>query len=640
MAAGSVVVELLAKTGSFVSDIDRAAKNAEKSIKDMRKRITESFAGNLLNDVFQNLTATLAKLPGQILDGIDALNDVADATGASIENISALEDVAVRTGASLDTVSSTLVKFNNVLKEADGKNGASLALEQIGLNAEELKRIDPAEALRQTAVALSQFADDGNKARIIQELFGKSVKEAAPFLKDLAEQGQLNAKVTAEQAAEAERFNKSLFDLQKNVIDIARDISGPLVKSLNEVIQLFKDGRAAGKSFLDIGLDNYAKNVREFYGMKQPSQGGATGSWGEPVPDPPKPSLRAPALPGANSTDEVKALAKAEADRQKALDDGAKRTQQNFASYLDNLKRQQEQLQELTALEKLNADVKAGKLADLSATQIKVLAGEAKQLDAMKAQEEANKAALDLTNKIIEANQKLSEEGAAVFDKTRTPLELYLKELERLNGLLTGGKITQDTFTRATQQAGDAFVQAGEKIDETGKKVSTFADEAARNIQDALGDTLEDALSGNFDSIGDMWLKLLQKMAAQALAAQLNEALFSNSGSSSSGGTNWLSSLFSAWSGSANGSHANGLDYVPFDGYKAILHKGERVVTAADNRQFDSAGGGMGATFDFSGTTYNVGSNVSLSDVRAAVEQGRQQTKAEIARSRKQEYAR
>jgi hypothetical protein len=30
-----------------------------------------------------------------------------------------------------------------------------------------------------------------------------------------------------------------------------------------------------------------------------------------------------------------------------------------------------------------------------------------------------------------------------------------------------------------------------------------------------------------------------------------------------------------------NGSHANGLDYVPFDGYRAELHKGEMVVTAA-----------------------------------------------------------
>lgn len=37
-----------------------------------------------------------------------------------------------------------------------------------------------------------------------------------------------------------------------------------------------------------------------------------------------------------------------------------------------------------------------------------------------------------------------------------------------------------------------------------------------------------------------------------------------------------------------NGSHANGLPYVPFDGYRAELHKGERVLTAQQNRNLDS----------------------------------------------------
>src|SRR5207344_1814111 len=104
----------------------------------------------------------------------------------------------------------------------DGTDTISLALKQIGLDAKALKEIDPAEALRQTARALATFADDGNKARLVQELFGKSIREAGPFLKDLAEQGQLNATVTTEQAKAAETLNKQFFALQTATSDAAR----------------------------------------------------------------------------------------------------------------------------------------------------------------------------------------------------------------------------------------------------------------------------------------------------------------------------------------------------------------------------------------------------------------------------------
>lgn len=48
---------------------------------------------------------------------------------------------------------------------------------------------------------------------------------------------------------------------------------------------------------------------------------------------------------------------------------------------------------------------------------------------------------------------------------------------------------------------------------------------------------------------------------------------------------------------STNGSHAGGLSYVPFDGYIAELHKGERVLTASEAKDYNngekSIGGGV-----------------------------------------------
>ena len=32
--------------------------------------------------------------------------------------------------------------------------------------------------------------------------------------------------------------------------------------------------------------------------------------------------------------------------------------------------------------------------------------------------------------------------------------------------------------------------------------------------------------------------------------------------------------------------HANGLPWVPYDGYLSVLHRGERVLTASENRHY------------------------------------------------------
>jgi hypothetical protein len=215
----------------------------------------------------------LVAMAKSVIDGVDALNDLKDATGSSIENISALEDVALRTGTSLDTVGISLVKFNQVLNDTDPDGKVAQALAAIGLSAKDLKQQDPAEALRQTAVALAGFADDGNKARLTQLLFGESLRELAPFLKDLSEQSQLNAKVTTEQTQAAEDFNKQLFELKKNSIDVSRALVGPLVEGINETIAAFRNGEIAGKGYLSIFLDRYWENIDKFYGKANDQQG-------------------------------------------------------------------------------------------------------------------------------------------------------------------------------------------------------------------------------------------------------------------------------------------------------------------------------------------------------------------------------
>lgn len=201
-----------------------------------------------------------------IVDGLDALNDLRDATGASIENISALEDVARRTGAGFDVVSTSLIKLNQGLNAAKPGSDTENAIKAIGLSVKDLKALDPAEAFRKVAVGLSGFADDANKARLVQELFGKSLKEVAPFLNDLAASGQLNATVTAKQAEEAEKFNKQLANLQKNITDVGRAFVGDLLPGLNAGIERFILARKYAGGLLETlalyGRLDYGKSIQ------------------------------------------------------------------------------------------------------------------------------------------------------------------------------------------------------------------------------------------------------------------------------------------------------------------------------------------------------------------------------------------
>lgn len=61
---------------------------------------------------------------------------------------------------------------------------------------------------------------------------------------------------------------------------------------------------------------------------------------------------------------------------------------------------------------------------------------------------------------------------------------------------------------------------------------------------------------------------------------------------------------------------AIGLDRVPYDGYAALLHEGERVLTAREVREADRGGGG-GKSFviHVTGNTFQTGQGGGVGDI-------------------------
>jgi len=519
-----------------------------------------------------------------VIDGIDKLNDIADATGASIENISALEDVAARTGTTMDTVTTALIKLNQTLNAADPGTAQAQALQAIGLSAEDLKRLDPADALVAISKAMANYADDGNKARLMQEIFGKSLKEVAPLLKDLADNGKLVATVTTEQAKQAEAFNNQLAALEKNAVDAARALSGPLISGLNTAIEKMKEAAAISRDPIE-----FAFNLGRGAAGNMPQRIEPEGSWspfagagrGSVNPAYAKPSV---SIPGAPPKTAATAAAKdpyAEARR-----------------YIDGLQRQIEKTQELTAVQQLGYDILAGRTGKMTAAQQQEALNLALKLDTTHAQIEAEK---ELTR--ISAERTKAEEAALeAFDKAQqadyerltgnTPTmraAAQQEDLQKLQDMLARGAIDEKIYTEAVIER---FDLAGQKIKETKTLSEELGMTFSSAFEDAIvsGKSLSDVLVGLEQDIMRLVTRdLVTKPLAGAITGMIAGGF---------GGSDFTSLLMSGGSFDGGGytgagARSGGLD--GRGGFMAMLHPQETVV---DHTRGQSAGASVNVTIN------------------------------------------
>lgn len=198
------------------------------------------------------------------------------------------------------------------------------------------------------------------------------------------------------------------------------------------------------------------------------------------------------------------------------------------------------------------------------------------------------------------------------------PMRGFLREIEQVEQALSRGLISPEQAEAIKKRMADALQPVSE--------ADAWAVQAAKNIQDALGENLYQMLDGNFENIGKSFGNMLKRMAAEAMAAQLGRTLFGdvaktgNVGGWLGEGLKWVGGLFGV------PSHADGLDYVPYDGYIAKLHKGERVQTAAEAR------GDRGKQIIVQ-QSISFGGNVDRAQMAAYAKQIEQQTIASVRRA-------
>jgi hypothetical protein len=304
--------------------------------------------------------------------------------------------------------------------------------------------------------------------------------------------------------------------------------------------------------------------------------------------------------------------------------------------------------QQVTAL---NDQATAAGLTDQQAFALSVTQGElSKQIALAGGDTDA------LTRSLLEARQALEDmnaevakqsERADIFEATRTDAEKYASTLEHLQELFKGTS-DQETYGRAVGDTAIQYITAGsaaeeyrlrveelqaqlsqglltqtgyeaalarveETFAEAGRKAGeAFLDQAKRNTQDIVASFLEDPFSHGIKGLEQDFADMFRRIAAQAVAADLANALFNgfdawiskaqsalSSLTSGSGSGGWLSaagSFLSALFGGGSASSTSGLDpslasilglseggYTG-DGAKlqpaGVVHKGEWVTPA------------------------------------------------------------
>lgn len=195
-----------------------------------------------LNQALFNLAKTTADYRGQLFD-------LSQQTDVSVETLNALEIGVSKIGGSLSSVTQSLVIFQGHLDEAQDSESKSAELfDRLGIS------IDNTEtALRDAFRVLAAMPPGFDRVNTAAELFGKRggkqflaiIKETNGNLDSAVDKLGALARVTEEEARQADEFNDTLRDLTILTRGLGSEAIPPVLAALQDLRAMLKDNSGA-----------------------------------------------------------------------------------------------------------------------------------------------------------------------------------------------------------------------------------------------------------------------------------------------------------------------------------------------------------------------------------------------------------
>ncbi len=514
---GSLLIDMRADVARLAQDMAKAQNTVEGAMKNVQRSAAAAVTALGLIGVGVSV-AGMANVVKGAVGAMAALDDMAARAGTTVEKMSALVDVAKIGGHDLGTMEGAMIRLTKALAESEDKTkGAGKAIATLGLNAEELRKMDTADAMLAVAKALAQYENGAGKTALMLDLLGKSGAAAIPFFEDLAEAGELVTKVTKAQAEEAERLEKDFGRIKVATDDLVRTLTVPLVSALSEVIKNFKAARDAG------------------FGFWQAASGVGVRGLGESIGD-------AKANAGQRIQEVKKEIEGLEADRDRQLKFGAG---DSAASVQVAITAAQQRLKYYKALQLMAAEDQwagTGHLdaRDLAAQQKNSLTGYQSGTTPTKAgRATANKVALMLPGANnpgealalmeMERQQKATAAESDAIEKLRQkyiemadPLQRYRVQLDEINMLREKGVLTADQALQAEWEVNEAMDKTIDKLSEvkdagkdTFAELKSAIESWGNKAADVFADFVVDG-KGSFSDLINSMLKDIVRLQAKS----------------------------------------------------------------------------------------------------------------------------
>jgi chromosome segregation ATPase len=557
-------LDRLLKAGAIDQQtFNRAVASANKDLKDGEAALRKS---NTTRQAFVNLTklagtaalaaaAGLAAMVKRSAETADQIGKLSQATGNTTEVISEIGYAADLSNISTEELAKTMQKLASSAVDATKKGSAqAAAFKALGVSVTDasgkLKSTD--QILLDVADRFSKLEDGAQKAALAEDIFGRNAQKMIPFLNQgragieaLREEAKrLGISLSAEAAAAAGEFNDNLTRLQAVSAGLGRELTAKLLPYLIDLTETLLDVATEGdglqeivdglivvfKTFATVGIA--ANAVFQTVGKSIGAVIAAFDQFDFSPGDFVSPINLMMAI-GRNADSAGKAVG--------ILREG-------FDDIGDTVGKNVDRVVGLWTA----ADAKL-KEVDVTAKKLKETLGGIGGQDIV--QEVSVVAQKIESSPVDQLLDDFDQRTKTSFDIAQ---DLYNEEKEMLEQLLAAKRISVDEYNERISASFDKFLPNFEvtvdKIKDKAKKatdeLSEFQKEAMRNTTDIVANGLETALedgaSKGADAALDAFGDMLQKMAMQALAANITKYLFGSPGTEGDTG-GLFGSFFSAF---------------------------------------------------------------------------------------------